>query len=287
MNGPGRDGHPASAQLLIDLVTDTLDPGYAAAAQRRGGQPATRWYDRPLVALGALLVGFVLVVAYVHAHRGAPAAQRVHDSLVQRVRDAQQNADKLAGQVDESERALAAEQAKALPASGSLARSLALRQLAAGNVAVEGPGIAVTLSNPPGQTPSSVAGQNGPIPLARTNTLTDRDVRSVVNQLWSDGAEAVAVNGIRLTAGSAIRFAGQAVLVDFQPVTAPYRIEAIGGADDLSTAFAQSGVASRYQTLESAEGIGFSFETSDHLTFPAGTPASVRYATPEPSRSGR
>ena len=56
-------------------------------------------------------------------------------------------------------------------------------------------------------------------------------MRSVVNELWSDGAEAIAVNGIRLTPTSAIRFAGDAVLVDFQPITSPYRIDAIGDAD--------------------------------------------------------
>ena len=65
--------------------------------------------------------------------------------------------------------------------------------------------------------------------------LTDRDVRGVVNELWPDGAEAIAVNDVRLTPDRAIRFAGEAVLVDFQPITSPYMIGAIGDADELTT----------------------------------------------------
>ena len=97
----------ASARLLIDLVTNTLDPGYAAAAER---PRPPRWYDRPAVAAGCLVIGFLLVVAYVHTHRGAPAAQRVHDDLVTRVRAAQRAADDLARQVTGAEARLARDQ---------------------------------------------------------------------------------------------------------------------------------------------------------------------------------
>ena len=85
-------------------------------------------------------------------------------------------------------------------------------------------------------------------------------MRSVVNELWRDGAEAIAVNGMRLTPTSAIRFAGDAVLVDFQPIASPYTIEAIGDGRRLATAFAASAVASRYQTLAGVDGIGFAFD---------------------------
>jgi uncharacterized protein YlxW (UPF0749 family) len=69
------------------------------------------------------------------------------------------------------------------------------------------------------------------------------------------------------------------VLVDFQPISSPYRVEAIGDADALSTNFAQSSVASRYQTLAGVDGIGFSFDESDHLKLPASAAVTLRYAT--------
>lgn len=268
-----------SAQLLADLVTNTLDPGYRAATERRGPGAPRRWYDRALVAVGCLLIGFVAVTAYVHTNRGAPAAAKVHESLVSRVRSAEHGADGLAGRVDRLERQLAGIRNEALPQGGSLAKQLRRAQLATGELAVYGPGIIVTLREPNKATASLTAGRGGAIPIDATHILTDRDVRSVVNELWHDGAEAIEVNGVRLTPTSAIRFAGEAVLVDFQPITAPYRIRGIGNSDDLSTSFAQSSVASRYQTLVSVNGIGFSISDSQRLSLAAGAPANPHYAT--------
>jgi uncharacterized protein YlxW (UPF0749 family) len=102
----------------------------------------------------------------------------------------------------------------------------------------------------------------------------------VVNELWHDGAEAISVNDIRLTPTSAVRFAGDAVLVDFQPISSPYVIRAIGDSDRLAVAFADSGAASRYQTLSSAKGIGFQFDGSTDLQLPASAGLNLRYAQP-------
>lgn len=282
---PPDERNLASARLLVDLVTNTLDPGYAAAAKRRGLDPGRPWYEQPIVAVGALFIGLLLVVAYLHTNRGAPQAQQAHDRLVDRVRSAQEGADGLAADLDRAERELAAEQAKVLPASGVLARNLDRARLGAGQVAVTGPGLVVTLREPPAASGTPAPGRGGTIPITNTHILSDRDVRSVVNELWRAGAEAIAVNGVRLTPTSAIRFAGEAVLVDFQPITSPYVIEAIGLADRLSTEFAQSAVASRYQTLSSAENIGFTFADKDEIRLPASSAVSPRYASPVSSPS--
>lgn len=271
------DERLVSARLLLDLVNNTLDPGYAAAAARRDPARPRRWYDRPAVVVGCVLIGFVLVVAYVHTHRGAPEAAKVHDSLVQRVRTAQQDGDELANRVEKLEGQLAAAQGQALSKAGL--QQLQRAKLAAGEVPVSGPGMTVTLREPPTPTAGPTDGRGGTTPIEATNILTDRDVRSVVNELWHDGAEAIAVNDARLTPTSAIRFAGEVVLVDNNAVTPPYRITALGDPNQLSTAFAQSAVASRYQTLRSVNGIGFSFTESEHLTLPASAPVTPQYAT--------
>ena len=272
-----------SAQLLVDLVNNHLDPGYAAAAHRRGGQPASRWYDRPAVIIGCVLAGFVIVVGYVNTHRSAPASAKVHDALVSRVRASQQQGDGLEERVSGLERQLSDAQNRVLPQSGQVAQQLDTAKLAAGLTAVAGPGFTVTLREPPTPTTSPTPGRNGSTPITRTNILTDRDVRSVVNELWHDGAEAISVNDVRLTPTSAIRFAGEAVLVDFQAIMSPYRIQAIGNPDELATNFAQSTVASRYQTLAGLEHIGFSFADSDRLTLRAGAPPRLRYAQLPPT----
>ncbi len=292
---PGTDppNRPAThvAQLLGELIGDPRDAGYEEAARRRGGQPSNRWYDRPAVAVGALIAGFVLALAYVHAHRSAPETAKVHQSLVDRVHAAQSQADRLAATARSLNSSLNAERASALPSGGgALAAQLRREQLLAGELAVTGPGLQVVLDEPPAPSPTAQPGRAGTKPITATNILTDRDVRSVVNELWSDGAEAIAVNGVRLTPTSAIRFAGQAVLVDFQPIAAPYTIDAIGAADQLDTAFAASEVASRYQTLAGAEGIGFEFTEQQKLSLPASPAAAMRYAhvpSPSPTRGTR
>jgi uncharacterized protein YlxW (UPF0749 family) len=138
--------------------------------------------------------------------------------------------------------------------------------------------VTVTLREPPAATASPTPGRGGTTPLSETNILTDRDVRSIVNELWHDGAEAISVNDVRLTPTSAIRFAGEAVLVDFQAITPPYVVRAVGNADALVTAFADSPIASRYKTLSGVEHLGFDFSNSDKLTLPASPPGNVRFA---------
>ena len=270
-----------SPQQLLDLVADTLDPGYAAVARRRGPNPPRRWYDRPAVITGCLLIGLVLVVAYVHTNRGAPQAAKVHDRLVSRVRGAEHTADSLVGQLNQLESRLAALRRSALPAG--LSRRLADAQFAAGTVAVHGPGLTVTLDEPPKTGPSG-GGRGGTTPITATHILTDRDVRSVVNELWADGAEAISVNDVRLTATSAIRFAGEAVLIDFRPISPPYEVRAVGNADALITGFADSAVASRYQTLKGLDHIRFTFDESNDLELPAAPPVTPRFARPEGHR---
>ncbi len=274
-NAPRR----VTTQQLVDLVLDPRDPGYEAAAARHGGKAPRHWYDEPLVAVGALIVGFVLAVAWVHTHRSAPEEAVVHDKLVAQVRaaegtvqDLSNNEAALSSQVDRIRN-------QALANSGPLLRTLQNDQLAAGFTAVHGPGMEVTLSEPTVTSqPSDPAGRASRGPIATSHILMDSDVRSVVNQLWSDGAEAIAVNGIRLTPTSAIRFAGDAVLVDFQPISSPYKIDAIGNSDQLVTGFAASDVASKYQTLASVRGIGFTFTQASSLSMPGSPSTALRYA---------
>jgi uncharacterized protein YlxW (UPF0749 family) len=274
-----------SARLLVELVNNHLDPGYAAAAARRGDDRQQRWYDRPAVIAGCLLMGFVLVTAYIHTHRGAPEAAKVHSGLVDQVRAAQHTADQLAAQAHDLQQQLQRTQDSAL--ANSLTRKVDLAQLQAGQVKVSGPGLTVTLREPASATASPSPGRGGTTPIGATNILTDRDVRSIVNELWHDGAEAIAVNDIRLTPTSAIRFAGEAVLVDLQPITPPYHISAIGDSDALATNFAESSVASRYQTLTGVEHIGFEFADSEHVQLPAGTVVKLQYATVATKRGTR
>jgi uncharacterized protein YlxW (UPF0749 family) len=82
--------------------------------------------------------------------------------------------------------------------------------------ALAGPGLRVTIDDAPGAGSGSL------------NRVLDRDLQLIVNALWKMGATGIAINGQRLTGVTAIRAAGEAILVDYRPLVPPYAIEAIG-----------------------------------------------------------
>ena len=186
-----RHHEPFSTQQLVDLVMNPRDPGYEAVAARHGGHPATHWYDRPVLALGCLIVGFVLVVAYVHTHRNAPETAKIHDALVKRVHVAESRGASLATTVQRLNAQLNAERDSALSSDQSLAMTLSRGELLAGQVAVHGPGLKVVLAEPPAPSPTAGPARASRVPGATAHILSDRDVRSVVNELWADGANCV------------------------------------------------------------------------------------------------
>lgn len=277
MSGPrptGRQHRPdAVANLssyLSDLLTDTLDPGYAAAAQRRAaGTAQPNRSARAGVLAVCVVIGLVLAVAYSYTRDHAPATARAQRDLIAKVHTAQADAGSLAAQANRLAGQVASARQRG-SGRGPTGAQLTRAEELAGTIAVHGPGLRVTMGNPPGGA----------------HRLIDLDIRSVVNELWLAGAEAISVNDIRLTPTSAIRFAGSAVLVDFQPLTAPYSIRAIGSADDLDSRFTLSDVASKYRTLASAFGSAFDVAQSRQLQLPAATQHRNRYATPS-SLAGR
>jgi uncharacterized protein YlxW (UPF0749 family) len=98
-------------------------------------------------------------------------------------------------------------------------------KLYAGLAAVEGPGITITLQD------SERANRRG-IPEADL-VIHDTDVLRVVNELWSAGAEAVAINEHRIVGRSSLRCVGPTILVDNVRISSPIRIQAIGDPETL------------------------------------------------------
>jgi uncharacterized protein YlxW (UPF0749 family) len=88
--------------------------------------------------------------------------------------------------------------------------------------------------------------------------------------LWSAGAEAIAVNGQRLTAQSAIRSAAGAILVNYRPLRPPYRVEAIG-PPGLAEEFAATPDAQELASVSQQFGIGLETTSVDRINLRAAT----------------
>ena len=260
--------------LLVDLSSSALDPGYAEAAARSGGDGKP---GIPLL-LGVLAATLLIVVAAVQAHVRAPAAARTRADLAATVTRQTHAVDALARQVADLRAAVARLRDTELAGSArgsALSARIRAEELASGAAAVNGPGLAVTLADAP-RTGGSTR-----------NRVLDRDLQAVVNALWAAGAEAVAVNDQRLTGGSAIRQAGDAILVNFTPVSAPYRVEAVGDPVAMETVFGASRTAAQMRSYSQLYGLRFDYSRQSGLSLPAAAEETLRYARPVPSPTAR
>lgn len=270
-------------RLLPELLRDTLEPAYAEAAARRsaGAPSAGSGRGRTAVVAALALLGLLLGTAYVDARDAAPASERTRQSLLEDVRrDSARSADlraRLAALRAEVSEAVDAE-LRATQVGRDRREAVATLETVIGLVAVDGPGVIVTVSDAaPVETVDPVTGD--PVTaVPEAGVVLDLDLQAVVNALWAAGAEAIAVNGQRLASRTSIRTAGEAVLVDFQPVLNPYVVRAIGDPARLLPRFAGSQTAARYEAYQQLYGIGFTLVAQETLSVPAASDTDLRYA---------
>ncbi|MFE0460514.1 DUF881 domain-containing protein [Kitasatospora sp. NPDC058965] len=284
----GRFTRPdASMTLLTTVMDQSLDEGYAAAARARGEEGRRRLPTTPrgklLLAAGLAMAAVVVTISGVNAHEARPELAKERDALVQRVTDATAAADKLQHQVESARAEVNAEQQKALHDGAD--NGLAALDSAVGTGAVTGPGVKLVIDDPAdsgsggGIDPRTSGGFGG-------GRLRDRDLQLVVNGLWQAGAEAVSVNGQRLTALSPIRAAGDAILVDNRPLVPPYTVLAIGDEKALPGAFQESMGGHYLKLLQDSYGIRATLSGQHELSLPAAVGFTLRLASPVPDPSG-
>ena len=271
--GPGR--RHFTPDFLTELFQNPLDPGYADAAARRArdGAPSPRAKQLSTAVLAVTLVvlGFLLVVAYRQTIAAEPARTQARDTLVDQVQRRRAAADELQSRADGLRGEVAGLRQREL--GGPAVARLRDLESATGLAPVRGDGVQVTLGD--GDTPID------PLTGRRDDDgrITDGDLQKAANGLWSAGAEAVSINGQRLTATSTIRQAGEAILVDFRPVTNPYAVEAIG-PDDMEDDFRKGYAGQFFKQLATRYGVTFDVRRIDGVTLGAASELKLRFATP-------
>ena len=142
---------------------------------------------------------------------------------------------------------------------------------------VSGPGVQITLSDAPtGQVPAGAT----PDDLV----IHQQDIEDTMNALWAGGAEAMTVQGVRITNRTVIRCIGNVILVDGTSYSPPYVIQAIGDPDTLRATVTANPRMVNYQAYVTKYGLGWDMQTKDSLSFaPATTSLTVNYATVEES----
>ncbi len=114
--------------------------------------------------------------------------------------------------------------------------------------------------------------------------VSARDIRTIVEELWLAGADAVSVNGERITASTAILDIGASVLVNSAFLAQPYQISAIGPKDLYEEVSSSQGFADFLKARAATYGIQVSYYEPDPVDVPAfaGT-VSLRFAKPAAS----
>ena len=284
---PGGGQRSLGASLLDDVLAETLDPAYAqAAAARASGGAATggrRGRGAVLVALTMVVAGVLAAVTYDQAAARVQGRQEIRAALVDDIRAESDASDELAAELEELRAEVTRARDELLASSTTGQRALdelARAEAGAAAVPVSGPGLLVTLANA-GSDPDDDPVGGGTEGDAR-GRVRDGDLQLVVNALWAAGAEAISINGQRLGPTSAIRFAGEAVLVDFRPVTNPYEVSAIGDPETLSSGFLASPEVGALAVIEESFGLRFDFSREDDLSVPAASTPELRAAQPVP-----
>ncbi|WP_370289192.1 DUF881 domain-containing protein [Nocardioides sp.] len=268
--------------LLALITADALDRDYLSAAARRGAGAAPR---RSSARLRVAVVGVVgifallVTIAAAQTSRNADVDTASRADLVERInirRDRvavlQRDIARLRASNTAADRYLAALSDDYSAAQGRLASVGAVT----GFEPVTGDGIRVVVDNAPD------AGGN--------ETLRDSDLALLSDALWSAGAEAIAINGQRVTAVTGIRTSGDAIEVNGVGVAPPYTLLAIGDQRTLAADLAESGAGLQFLALARQYGFRYDVADDDDIRL-AAAPASarqIRYAqrNPTPKTAG-
>ncbi|MBO3085616.1 DUF881 domain-containing protein [Cellulomonas fengjieae] len=278
----------ASMTLLTEVYRRPLDPGYAEAAQRRSSGTAPRRSVRATAVMVVLAIGLGLgaTAATLALRRPTGSVLAARELLESQIGQRSAEADAMQSEITAMTDEIATLQEQLLGGEGQSVRDqIRADAVEAGVMPVAGPGLRVVLTDAPSDSPDEED------PSLR---VQDVDLQVVVNGLWATGAEAIAVNGQRLTATTAIRSAGDAVLVDLVALGSPYTVDAIGDAVHMQTELARASAGQHLATLRSTFGIGVQLTSQSRLELTGSGMVTMREAQvpgaaddPEALGSGR
>jgi uncharacterized protein YlxW (UPF0749 family) len=235
------------------------------------------------VTLGLALLGLGFLIAAQLAAEGPRVRYTTQERspLIETATQLQQRQDELKAQIlDLRDQIQATEHAG--EGSAQLVRQLNDQlqeaRIAAGLIPLTGTGIVLQLED--SQEPVAPGANEADYLVGA------RDLRSVVEELWAAGAEAVAINSERMTPTSAVIDVGPSILVNAAYLAGPYQVTALGPEDLYARLSASPGFVDLIRTRAQGFGIQVSIAEPDAVDIPAfaGT-VTLRYAHPEPSAS--
>jgi uncharacterized protein YlxW (UPF0749 family) len=277
VNAPRIPARDVAMPLLTRVMTDTMDEDYAYIAGRRAAHPTddaakSTARGRPIslaLAMVLALFGALLITAAIQTQRNKPGAERERAALVAQIHAASASVDRLRARTSNFQSEIQDLRDAVLRSTDrgqAMDQHLQRLGVITGTAPVTGSGVQVTVDD---AADSSNSGK-----------VLDVDLQVLVNGLWAVGAEAISINGHRLTTLTAIRVAGEAITVNYSPLTPPYVIDAIGNPDTMPADFLDTSAGQTWQELQANYGLQFSMVPVDSLDLPGRTDVTLDFAQP-------
>jgi uncharacterized protein YlxW (UPF0749 family) len=204
-------------------------------------------HTKVLILLVCLVLGFMLAMQLKTQGRQKTIPVQRAEELSERLRSAEKDRERLTIELESLKNGT-----NAFDKETERLRALA------GESALQGKGIRLTIED---STIKPAIGENKNLYI-----IHDEDLLRVINELRAAGAEAISINGQRLTANSEVRCAGPTVVVNEVRLAAPFVISAIGNPQTM-----ESSLKIRGGVLENFKywGIKADLEKSDQVIIPA------------------
>jgi uncharacterized protein YlxW (UPF0749 family) len=200
-----RWSRPASWQ--VTLAAALLALGFLIAVQFQSEAPRSRYstQERPPLVETALEL--------------SARQQALKDDIVA-----------LRSQIQQLEKNVSADDATLAGLNDELVQA----RIAAGLIELSGPGVALQLDDAHGPLPPDAS--------AADYRVQAEDLRDLLAALWLSGAEAIAINGERVSVTTSVSDIGGTVLVNSAYLAPPYVVRAIGGGDLYDRLIASDGL---------------------------------------------
>jgi uncharacterized protein YlxW (UPF0749 family) len=227
------------------------------------------------IIMASIVLGFLLTAQFRSTAARLPAREQSRLATAETVKRLEDEQRSLKERITELRAQVTALQraSDANVSAQAVAADLDKQRLLAGLVAVRGPGILVALDDS--------ARMIGPAEDANNYIIHDYELRDVISLMWLAGAEAISVNGERVTAISSIYCVGSTILVNDTRLSPPYEVRAIGDPATLEQAAQNPRNLGKLRVRVKSYGIQFKVTEQKELAVPAfGGNLHIRYARP-------
>lgn len=225
--------------------------------------------ERSLLTLASILLGFLFIVL-IQAQGVAGGQVALQEAAVPNLIKTEQENQQLSLENEKIRKELL-KYAQGQSASVLINEQVEEARINAGLVTLTGPGVKITLDD----SKRAATGEEDP----NIYLIHEEYIREILNALWNGGAEAIAVNGQRVTTHTEVFCGGSFIQINGTRQMPPYVMNAVGDSYNLSAALKFYGW-DKLGEFQERYGITRELELLDNVTIPAGKLREYHYAEP-------